>query len=81
MTDIDSYIAEHIDAEPPALHELYRRTHLTRLYPRMCCGHVQGRILKMLTAMIRPQRILELGTFSGYSALCLAEGMPQGAVP
>ena len=80
MTDIDSYIAEHIDAEPPALHELYRRTHLTRLYPRMCCGHVQGRILKMLTAMIRPQRILELGTFSGYSALCLAEGMPQGAV-
>ncbi|MGM9845345.1 MAG: O-methyltransferase [Muribaculaceae bacterium] len=80
MTDIDSYIAEHIDAEPPRLHELYRRTHLTRLYPRMCCGHVQGRILKMLTTMIRPMHILELGTFSGYSALCLAEGMPQGAV-
>lgn len=80
MTDIDSYIAEHIDAEPPGLHELYRRTHLTRLYPRMCCGHVQGRILKMLTTMIRPMHILELGTFSGYSALCLAEGMPHGAV-
>lgn len=76
---LDDYIAAHIDAEPEALHRLYRRTHLTRLYPRMCSGHVQGRILTMLTRMIAPRRILELGTFTGYSTLCFAEGMPEGA--
>ena len=76
--ELDDYIAAHTDAEPPELHALYRRTHLRHLYPRMCSGHVQGRLLKMLTAMIRPSRILELGTFTGYSALCFAEGMPQG---
>lgn len=71
----EEYIAAHIDPEPDNLHALYRRTHLTRLYPRMCSGHVQGRLLKMLAAMIRPRRVLELGTFTGYSTLCLAEGM------
>jgi predicted O-methyltransferase YrrM len=76
--DIDEYIAGHIDAEPQVLHDLYRRTHLRHLYPRMCSGHVQGRILKMLTAMIRPHRILELGAYTGYSTLCFAEGMPAG---
>ena len=76
--ELDDYIAAHIDVEPPELHALYRRTHLRHLYPRMCSGHVQGRLLKMLTAMINPSRILELGTFTGYSALCFAEGMPQG---
>ena len=76
---MDQYIASHIDPEPADLHALYRRTHLTRLYPRMCSGHVQGRILKMLAMMIRPSRVLELGTFSGYSALCLAEGMAPGS--
>lgn len=75
----DDYIAAHIDAEPPQLHALYRRTHLQHLYPRMCSGHVQGRVLKMLAAMIAPRRILELGTFTGYSTLCFAEGMPAGA--
>lgn len=74
--ELEDYIAAHIDAEPDVLHRLYRHTHLTHLYPRMCSGHVQGRLLKMLTAMIRPRRILELGTFTGYSALCFAEGMP-----
>lgn len=77
--DIEEYIEAHIDAEPGELHRLYRQTHLTRLYPRMCSGHLQGRILVMLTRMIAPQRILELGTFTGYSALCFAEGMPEGA--
>ena len=76
--ELEDYIAAHIDAEPDVLHALYRRTHLTHLYPRMCSGHVQGRLLKMLTEMIRPSRILELGTFTGYSALCFAEGMPEG---
>lgn len=75
---IEAYIAAHIDPEPRQLHDLYRRTHLQHLYPRMCSGHVQGRILKMLTAMIRPSRILELGAFTGYSTLCFAEGMPEG---
>lgn len=76
----DEYIAAHISPEPPALNALYRRTHLTHLYPRMCSGHVQGRLLKMLTEMIRPSAILELGAFTGYSTLCMAEGMPAGCV-
>ena len=75
---IDDYIACHIDAEPPHLHALYRHTHLTRLYPRMCSDHVQGRLLVMLTRMISPRRILELGTFSGYSTLCFAEALQPG---
>lgn len=77
---IDDYILRHIDAEPERLHRLWRATQLHLLYPRMASGHLQGRMLVMLTRMIRPQRILELGTFSGYSALCLAEGMPDTAV-
>lgn len=82
MTDpeqLERYIEVHISPEPERLRELYRHTHIHHLYPRMCSGHLQGRILKMLTAMISPMRILELGTFTGYSALCLAEGMPEGA--
>ncbi|MCM1452687.1 MAG: O-methyltransferase [Clostridium sp.] len=77
--DIDDYICSHISEEPAQLRRLYRDTHLRHLYPRMCSGHAQGRLLKMLTEMIRPQRIIELGTFTGYSALCMAEGMPVGA--
>lgn len=76
--NIDDYIARHIDAEPAHLRSLYRRTHLERLYPRMCSDHAQGRLLAMLTAMIRPRRIIELGTFTGYSALCMAGAMPRG---
>lgn len=80
MTEqLDDYILRHIDAEPEHLHRLWRATQLHLLYPRMASGHLQGRMLVMLTRMIRPQRILELGTFSGYSALCLAEGMPETA--
>lgn len=78
MTEED-YISLHISPEPPALKKLFRETHLYRLYPRMCTDHVQGRLLVMLTRMISPQRILELGTFTGYSTLCFAEGMPEGA--
>lgn len=78
--NLEEYIESHIDAEPEHLHALYRRTHLTRLYPRMCSGHVQGRLLTMLAKMISPHRVLELGTFTGYSALCLAEGMPDDGV-
>lgn len=76
---LDRYILSHISPEPPQLRELYRDTNLTTAYPHMCSGHLQGRILTMLTRMIAPRRILELGTFTGYSALCFAEGMPADA--
>lgn len=77
---LNEYISAHISAEPPLLAETYLHTQLHHLYPRMCSGHIQGRILKMLTAMICPQKVLELGTFTGYSALCIAEGMTKGGV-
>lgn len=79
MQDLEEYLLDHISPEPEHLARLYRQTHLRHLYPRMCSGHLQGRLLKMLTQMIRPMRIIELGTFTGYSALCMAEGMPAGA--
>lgn len=80
MTEAEEqYLVAHSSPEPRLLADLYRHTHLTRLYPRMCCEPLQGRLLVMLTRMIRPRRILELGTFSGYSTLCFAEGMPDGA--
>ena len=74
----EDYILSHISPEPEHLQRLYRHTHLTHLYPRMCSGHLQGRLLSMLVSMIRPRRVLELGTFTGYSALCLAETLPEG---
>ena len=73
--ELDDYILSHIDAEGEELHRLNRETHLFHLRPRMCSGHLQGRMLKMMVRMIRPRHILELGTFTGYSALCLAEGL------
>lgn len=76
---IDNYIAAHISPEPPLLAKTYRDTHIHHLYPRMCSGHVQGRLLKMLTSMIRPRRVLELGAFTGYSTLCIAEALEPGA--
>ena len=77
---LEQYIAEHIDPESDYLHRLYRATNLHLLYGRMASGHLQGRLLKMLVTMIRPSAILEIGTYSGYSALCLAEGLPEGGV-
>ena len=78
MSDnLDEYILTQISAEPEPLRQLYRRTHLRHLYPRMCSGHLQGRLLAMLSAMVNPQRVLELGAYTGYSALCLAEGLAE----
>lgn len=77
--DLDSYLELHSSTEPEWLRTLNRRTNLRLLNGRMCSGPVQGRLLKMLVEMIRPMSALELGTFSGYSALCIAEGMPDGA--
>lgn len=76
--ELEDYILSHIDAEGEQLARLDRDTHLFHLRPRMCSGHLQGRLLKMFVRMIAPRRILELGTFTGYSALCLAEGLPEG---
>lgn len=77
--EIDDYVKAHTDAEGEYLHRLYRATNLHLLYGRMASGHVQGRLLKMLVEMIRPKQILELGTYSGYSGLCLAEGQAAAA--
>lgn len=73
-----AYIESHIDEEPPILKHINRQAHLKLLHPRMVSGHIQGRLLAMLIHMIRPQRVLEIGTYTGYSALCIAEGLPAG---
>ena len=78
--EIEEYIAQHIDEEGEYLHRLYRATQTELLYGRMASGHVQGRLLKMLVEMIHPQNILEIGTYSGYSALCMAEGLIEGGM-
>ena len=72
---MDDYILAHIEPEPDYLYRLYRATNIYMLHGRMASGHLQGRLLKMLVQMIKPQRILEVGTFSGYSAICMAEGL------
>ena len=72
---IDDYILQHIDAEPEHLYRLWRACNIELLHGRMASGHLQGRLLKMLVQMVRPRRIVEVGTFSGYSALCMAEGL------
>jgi predicted O-methyltransferase YrrM len=76
---LDDYILSHIDPEGEYLHALWRDTQLKLSYGQMASGHLQGRLLKMLVEMIRPHRVIELGTFSGYSALSMAEGLPEGA--
>ena len=77
---LDEYILNHIDPEGTYLKALYRATHVHLLRPRMASGHLQGRMLKMFVKMIRPKQVLEIGTYSGYSALCLAEGLPEGSM-
>lgn len=75
---LDEYVCKHSENEAPYLQELNRFTHLHVLQPRMLSGHFQGRVLSMLSHMIGPKRILEIGTYTGYSALCLAEGLMEG---
>ncbi len=74
---LESYIANSSEDEPELLQELTRETHLKVLRPRMLTGHFQGRVLSMLSKIIRPKNILEIGTYTGYSALCLAEGLQK----
>ena len=77
--DLQQYIESCSDVEPENVRRLERDVHLRLLYPRMCSGRYQGRLLKMLTAMIAPQRVLEIGTYAGYSALCIAEALGPDA--
>jgi caffeoyl-CoA O-methyltransferase len=75
--ELDDYVCDHTDIESDLLKELNRETNVKVLNPRMLSGHYQGRVLSMLSKMIQPNRILELGTYTGYSALCLAEGLTE----
>jgi predicted O-methyltransferase YrrM len=75
--ELDDYVCNHTAPENEVLAALNRETHLKVMQPRMLSGHFQGRVLSMLSHMIRPERILEIGTYTGYSALCLAEGLTE----
>ena len=75
---LEEYILEHLGVENSVLNELYRHTNLKALYPGMISGHQQGRLLSMLSHLVKPKHILEIGTFTGYSAICLAEGLSHG---
>ncbi len=74
---LENYIANHSEPEPQLLTDLTRETHLKVVQPRMITGHFQGRVLSMLSKIINPKYILEIGTYTGYSALCLAEGLQK----
>lgn len=76
--ELDDYVCAHTEQEPELLYELNRRTHLEVLQPRMLSGQFQGRALSMISHMIKPKSILEIGTYTGYSALCMAEGLAEG---
>ncbi|MBU3658848.1 MAG: O-methyltransferase [Flavobacteriales bacterium] len=75
--ELDNYVCAHTSEESELLKKINRETHLEVLQPRMLSGHFQGRVLSMFSKMIQPERILEIGTYTGYSALCLAEGLNQ----
>lgn len=75
--DLEKYIEAHTESESDLLYKINRETHTEVLKPRMLSGHLQGRVLSMLSHMIQPENILEIGTYTGYSALCMAEGMKE----
>ena len=78
MTTTENYITSHTTHEDPLLAELERETQLKKIHPRMLSGHVLGKVLEFLSRMLKPENILEIGTFTGYSALCLAKGLKAG---
>ncbi len=78
-SELDAYVEGHISPEPADLYRLTRESYLRLTNGRMCSGHLQGRLLKMLTQLCNPRLAVELGTFTGYSALCIAEGMAEGS--
>lgn len=76
---LNDYICNHSSPEGEYLYKLYRATNVEILNPHMASGHIQGRLLKLLVKMIRPKKILEIGTYTGYSAICMAEGLDEDA--
>lgn len=78
--EIEAYILSHSDEEGDLLRALNRDANVNLLRPRMLSGHLQGRLLKMFCRMMRPRRVLEIGTYTGYATLCLAEGMEEGGL-
>jgi predicted O-methyltransferase YrrM len=78
--DLQLYLDDHCDPEPPELQKINRDTYLKVLRPHMLSGHYQGRLLSMLSKMMQPRRILEIGTFTGYSTICLAEGLTDDGI-
>lgn len=80
MDALEKYLHEHTAPEEPLLRELDRETHMREVAPRMLSGHLQGRLLELFVRMIQPQTVLEIGTFTGYSALSMAAGLTDGAV-
>lgn len=75
--ELENYILSHIEDEDPVLSRLYRETHIKQLYPQMCSNHLQGSVLTLISKLISPRHILEIGTFTGYSAICLAKGLQK----
>jgi caffeoyl-CoA O-methyltransferase len=75
---LQQYLDTHCDAEPRVLQKINRDTHVQVLQPHMLSGHYQGRVLSMLSKLVRPQHVLEIGTFTGYATICLAEGLAEG---
>jgi predicted O-methyltransferase YrrM len=78
--ELEKYILDHSTPEEPVLEDLYRQTHLRFVNPNMACGHLQGKFLEMISRMINPSCILEIGTFTGYSTICLAKGLKPGGI-
>lgn len=78
MTDLEKYVEEHSSPLPDALGWVERQTHLRTNYPQMLAGHEAGRLLAVVVRMLRPMRILEIGTFTGYSSICMASALPEG---
>jgi caffeoyl-CoA O-methyltransferase len=78
--NIEQYIAEHSSPEDPVLEDLYRQTHIRFVNPNMVSGHQQGKFLEIIARMISPMKVLEIGTFTGYSAICMAKGIAEGGM-
>lgn len=78
--ELESYMSEHSSAEDPLLNELYRFTYLNIVNPNMVSGPLQGKFLEFITFMMKPKLVLEIGTFTGYSAICIAKALPEGGL-